>query len=83
MHAYFVIWREPREGGSLLEQALKNQVGMARERLERSASSAFLIMDAQSVKNTDTAALKGYDAVIKSLASSASLQWTPRDCHMR
>ena len=35
---------------------------MARERLGRSASSAFLIVDAQSVKNTDTAALKGYDA---------------------
>ena len=23
VHAYFVIWSEPREGGSLLEQALK------------------------------------------------------------
>ena len=31
---------------------------MARERLGRSASSAFLIIDAQSVKNTDPAALK-------------------------
>lgn len=40
----------------------KNQVGVARERQGRSASSAFLIMDAQSVKNTDTARLKGYDA---------------------
>ena len=28
----------------------------------RNASSRFLIVDAQSVKNTDTAALKGYDA---------------------
>ena len=35
---------------------------MARERLGRNACSAFLIVDAQSVKNTDTAALKGYDA---------------------
>ena len=35
---------------------------MAREKLERNACSAFLILDAQSVKNTDTAALKGYDA---------------------
>lgn len=35
---------------------------MAREKLGRNASSAFLIVDAQSVKNTDTAALKGYDA---------------------
>lgn len=23
VHAYFAIWSEPREGGSLLEQALK------------------------------------------------------------
>ena len=23
MHSYFAIWSEPREGGSLLEQALK------------------------------------------------------------
>ena len=35
---------------------------MTREKLGRNASSAFLIVDAQSVKNTDTAALKGYDA---------------------
>lgn len=34
---------------------------MVRERLGRSSCSAFLIVDAQSVKNTDTAALKGYD----------------------
>jgi len=27
MHAYFAIWSEPCKGGSLLEQALKNQVG--------------------------------------------------------
>lgn len=31
VHSYFAIWSEPREGGSLLEQALKNQVGAARE----------------------------------------------------
>ena len=39
-----------------------NQVGAARERLGRDACSALLIIDAQSVKNTDPAALKGYDA---------------------
>ncbi|PRD63869.1 IS5 family transposase [Malikia granosa] len=63
VHSYFAIWSEPREGGSLLEQALKkNQVGAAREKLGRNACSALLIIDAQSVKNTDPAALKGYDA---------------------
>ena len=35
---------------------------MARERLGRSACPTLLIVDAQSVKNTDTATLKGYDA---------------------
>jgi hypothetical protein len=39
-----------------------NQAGAAREKLGRNACSAFLIIDAQSVKNTDSAALKGYDA---------------------
>ncbi|WP_170146180.1 IS5 family transposase [Paracidovorax anthurii] len=63
VHSYWTIWSEQREGGSLLERALKkNQVGAARERLGRNACSAFLIVDAQSVKNADTAALKGYDA---------------------
>ncbi|NHR03857.1 IS5 family transposase [Chromobacterium haemolyticum] len=63
VHSYFTMWSEPREGGSLLEQALKkNQVGAAREKRGRSACSRFLIVDAQSVKNTDTAGLKGYDA---------------------
>lgn len=38
-----------------------NQAGAAREKLGRNACSAFLIIDAQSVKNTDPAALKGYD----------------------
>ena len=35
---------------------------MARTKLERSAWPTLLIVDAQSVKNTDTATLKGYDA---------------------
>lgn len=62
VRAYFAIWSESRERGSLLEQALKNQVGAASEKLGRNASSRFLILDAKSVKNTDTATLKGYDA---------------------
>jgi transposase len=38
------------------------QVGAARAKQGRSAKTSFLIVDAQSVKNTDTAAHKGYDA---------------------
>ena len=40
----------------------KNQVDAARTRLGRSARPTLLIVDAQSVKNTDIAAHKGYDA---------------------
>jgi len=46
----------------VLEQALKNQVGAARQKQGRNAKTSFCIVDAQSVKNTDTAGQKGYDA---------------------
>jgi Transposase DDE domain len=58
-----MIWREVDEQGkSLLERALKNQVGAARVKLERNASPSFLIVDAQSVKNSDTVGSRGYGA---------------------
>jgi len=63
VHSYFAKWSEvDAEGVSLLEQALKNQVGEVRAKLERSVCSTYLIVDAQSVKNSDTAGKKGYDA---------------------
>ncbi|QTD43911.1 IS5 family transposase [Ottowia testudinis] len=63
VHSYYAKWSAPDEQGvSALERALKNQVGAARGRQGRSACSTFLIVDAQSVKNTDTAGFKGYDA---------------------
>ncbi|RQW16325.1 IS5 family transposase, partial [Rhodobacteraceae bacterium CH30] len=64
VHSYFAKWSElGQDGTSVLERALKkNQVGAARERLGRSATATLLIVDAQSVKNTDTAGSKGYDA---------------------
>jgi transposase len=40
----------------------KNQVGAVRKKQGRNASTSFLIVDAQSVKNSDTAGQKGYDA---------------------
>ena len=40
----------------------KIQVGAARLKPGRSTQPTLLIVDAQSVKNTDTTALKGYDA---------------------
>ncbi|MGT2455480.1 IS5 family transposase [Cupriavidus basilensis] len=64
VHYYFKLWKtKPSEEElSLLEQALKNVVGAVRVSNGRNAHTSFLIVDAQSVKNTDTAAKKGYDA---------------------
>lgn len=47
---------------SLLEEALKNQVAAARLKQGGNEKTALLIVDAQSVKNTDAAGEKGYDA---------------------
>ena len=47
---------------SLLEQALKKKmVGEVRINNGRNEKTSFCIVDAQSVKNTDTAKHKGYD----------------------
>ena len=60
VHSYFALWSEPdQDVVSVPERALKNQVGAARTRQARSAMTSLLIVDAQSVKNTDSADLKG------------------------
>jgi hypothetical protein len=48
---------------SLLERALKNLVAQERMKSGRRPLTRFCIVDAQSVKNTDTAGNKGYDAL--------------------
>ena len=61
-YAYWHQWNAKKEGqASLLEEALKNVVVEIRRGLGRDAQTTFLIVDAQSVKNTDTAEKKGYD----------------------
>ncbi len=63
VHAYFQIWSEAKDDRpSTLEQVLKKLVGEARQNNGRTEATSFLIIDAQSVKNTDTAKEKGYDA---------------------
>ena len=64
-YSYFWKWSQKRDEGktcSLLEEALKKVVGETRQNLGRNEQTTFLIVDAQSVKNTDTAENKGYDA---------------------
>ena len=62
VHSYFQIWSAADGNrGSLLERALKKIVGTVRVDLGRDPSTSFLIVDGQSVKNTDSANEKGYD----------------------
>ena len=59
VHSYFQRWTEPRENGiSLLEEALKKSVGCRASQAGRHEETTFLIVDAQSVKNTDAAMKK-------------------------
>jgi transposase len=63
VHAYFQIWSDKKDGKeSLLEEILKKLVGKTRKKDNREEKTTFCIVDAQSVKNTDTAEKKGYDA---------------------
>ena len=63
VYSYFAQWSEASQDNvSVLERALKAQVTRARTQEGRAALTSFLIVDAQSVKNTDTADHKGYDA---------------------
>ncbi|HSX28161.1 MAG TPA: IS5 family transposase [Candidatus Saccharimonadales bacterium] len=64
VHAYFQIWSQAKEDEpTTLETALKKiRVGMVRQSSGRTGTTSFCIIDAQSVKNTDTAREKGYDA---------------------
>jgi transposase len=70
VYAYFRQWNqkpalapgETESMPSLLEKLLYEQVAACRESDGRDAKTTFGIVDAQSVKNTDTAFEKGYDA---------------------
>ena len=65
---YFRQWsgRPGPEQDSILEQVLKKLVGEARPRgnggMDGKSGTSFCIVDSQSVKNTDSAEHKGYDA---------------------
>ena len=63
-YQYFRQWSE-RPGPakeSILEQVLKKSVGAVRQSNGGKKQTSFCIVDSQSVKNTDTADSKGYDA---------------------
>jgi len=68
VYYYFQQWRAKPDSAetegelSLLERLLYEQVADSREKEGRDAKPTLGIVDAQSVKNTDTADKKGYDA---------------------
>ena len=63
-YKYFRQWskRPDPEKESILEQVLKKSVGAARRSNGRKEQTSFCIVDAQSVKSTDSAENKGYDS---------------------
>ena len=63
-YQYFRQWSERPgpEQDSILAQVLKKSVGAARQSNGRKEQTSFCIVDSQSVKNTDSADSKGYDA---------------------
>src|ERR671915_41182 len=83
-YQYFQQWSEKPDPGadSLLEVVLKKLVGMARRSNGRQERTSFCIVDAQSVKNTDSAENKGYDAGKKVSGIKRHLAWIHRDCPM-
>ena len=67
-YSYFRKWSQRRDEGklsSILEDVLQEMVSCARLSLGREEQTTFLVIDSQSVKNTDTAENKGWDAAKK------------------
>lgn len=64
VYDYFSKWKEANSetDKSILQEVLKKLVSEERVNRGRSSTTTFLIVDAQSVKNADTAEAKGYDA---------------------
>ena len=63
VYDYFQIWGEESETGkSYFEQAMHELVMAERVLKGREAQTTMVIVDSKSVKNTDLAEEKGYDA---------------------
>ena len=63
VYRYFQMWGEETDSGkSLFEQAMDELVMSERIIDRREAQTTMVIVDSKSVKNADTAEVKGYDA---------------------
>ena len=62
VYYYFRIWKHTEnEGESIFQIIMRKLVEKHRTDNNRNEKTSFIIIDAQSVKNTDTAKEKGYD----------------------
>nr|WP_261976642.1 IS5 family transposase [Lactiplantibacillus plantarum] len=63
VYYYYRVWSEEQiiDEPSILDKMFKKIIFTLREKQSRSAKTSFIIIDAQSVKNTDTAEHHGYD----------------------
>ncbi len=66
---HYNLWREVKEGEeeSVLDRILRELVESERVINGRDQQSTMIIVDSKSIKNTDTAEEKGFDAGKKSL----------------
>ncbi len=63
VYYYFTVWSKPDETSiSLLDKILKKLVEVERYSQGRALQTSFVIIDSKSIKNTDTAKEKGFDA---------------------
>jgi transposase len=63
VYRYFELWGKAGESDiSYFEQAMQELVVRERVAMGRQAKTSMVIVDSKSVKNTDTAEEKGYDA---------------------
>ncbi len=63
VYRYFQLWGKINESGkSVFEQAMQDLVASERINKGRKPKTSMIIVDSKSIKNTDTAEDKGYDA---------------------
>lgn len=66
VYYHFCIWKKlGADGESILDKVLRKLVASERTKNGRKEQTTMIIVDSKSVKNADTAQLKGYDAAKK------------------
>ena len=62
VYYYFTVWKKPKENRESVLEEILQKISIKNLNCRREeAKTSFVIIDSQSVKNTDTAKEKGYD----------------------